>query len=895
MRLAVGSQPLNAPRTAPSDLYDDGAEIQVTVDHTWKNGARAVAVRPRRDGPGMVALQLWVRAGTCAERRDEHGAAHFLEHMLFKSLSRTRGGGDLAAAIEELGGDINAFTSHDETVIYASVPRRYASAGLRALLRHGLQPELDPLEVDRERGVILEEISEYEDDHGSAASDSFLEALFAGSGYGRPILGRREDVRRLSAERLRAFHERVYTGDGLVLVVAGTMDRGEVLECASPFFDGLAPRRVRGGKNLNKVPKGAVRWKRAGGHEAHVRLGWQSPPLAHRDAPTMDVISAILSQGESALLPSRVRRQAKVVSDVFGSVNALRAAGSLMVSAETTPGAELRACDEIAKTVRGLCKEPVGEQVLERAKAQILCAQAYRTETMEGLAHGIGHFVSQYGELEAEKRYFDQIRGVTEDDVQRVAARWIGARAGLALIRSPARRPGRASSWASSLDPSGGRRPRASKVKLVRERGGVFCARLDNGLRVSVLSDARVPVVASTLLWEGGGRTEDPRCTGSLWLATGLLTRGSVHRTGDQLSREVDAMAGDLSGFATRDFAGIRAESMTRYFEPMVERALECVLMPSCPREEFEEERRVLLEELEGQADDTALTVARAALKRAFGAHAYGRTMRGSPRTLGRLDAPMIRAAWLREHPLEHGVLAIAGDISPREAVEKVAALSRRLQTEAAAAGIAVEDEADGALRSAPPWPTNARATVVRSASPQQQAHLRLLYRGVSIHDPRAPAVRILMAVLGDQSGRLFAALREDEGLVYSVGAKSVEALEGGYIAIAASTRHERVSRVRRKIRQVLGDVRQQGISAAELRRATRTLVGEHERGRQRRMRLSIELGMRVASDRPWVEFGQAPRMLRRVTRDDVQQVARALLDPEHAVEVCSRDPRASD
>jgi zinc protease len=151
------------------------------------------------------------------------------------------------------------------------------------------------------------------------------------------------------------------------------------------------------------------------------------------------------------------------------------------------------------------------------------------------------------------------------------------------------------------------------------------------------------------------------------------------------------------------------------------------------------------------------------------------------------------------------------------------------------------------------------------------------------------------MAVLGDQSGRLFAALREDEGLVYSVGAKSVEALEGGYIAIAASTRHERVSRVRRKIRQVLGDVRQQGISAAELRRATRTLVGEHERGRQRRMRLSIELGMRVASDRPWVEFGQAPRMLRRVTRDDVQQVARALLDPEHAVEVCSRDPRASD
>ena len=893
-RLEVGSQPLKTPIKARSDSYDDGAEIQVALDHVWENGARAVAVRPRREGPGMVALQLWIGAGTCAERAGEHGAAHFVEHMLFKPIPSSRGGGDLAAAIEQLGGDVNAFTSHDETVIYASVPRRYANVGLRELLRHVLRPQMEVDEVEREREVILEEISEYEDDHASAASDSFLEGLFIGSEYGRPILGRRDDVRAISAEGLRRFHERVYTGDGVVLVVAGSMTHEDVLACASPFLESLPPRKLKGLKRPSKPAKGAVSWQRAGGHESHLRVGWQTPSLTHKDAPAMDVISAILSQGESALLPSRVRRQAKVVSDVFGSVTALRSAGSLMVSAETTPGAELRACTEIVQTVRGLCRDPVGADVLERAKAQILCAQAYRTETMEGLAHGVGHFVSQYGELEAEGRYFEQIRGVTEEDVRRVAARWIGVEAGLALIRSPNRRPREASAWARELAPVTISRPRVTKVKLVRERGGVSTARLPNGLTVSVLSDARVPVVASTLLWEGGGRMEEQGSAGNLWLASGLLTRGSLHRTGDQLSREIDAMAGELSGFASRDFAGIRAESMSRYFEPMIERALESVLMPSFLREEFEEERRVLLEELEGQADDTAFVVARTALRRAFGTHAYGRGMRGSAKTIMRLDESQIRAAWLRDHRLEDAVLAVAGDISPRDAVDRIAALSQRLQVEGVASAVVANGEPADSQRSALSWPARACSSVVRSTSPQQQAHLRLLFRGVPVQDPRVPALRILMAVLGDQSGRLFAALREDEGLVYSVGAKSVEALEGGYIAIAASARHERISRVRRKIRDVLVDVREHGISEAELRRATRTLVGEHERGRQRRVRLSVELAMRVASGRPWIEYGKVPRTLRMVTKEDVQKVAQALLDPARTVEVRSQDPRAS-
>ena len=145
------------------------------MDHVWENGARAVLVRPPgASALGLVALQVWIGAGTGAERPGERGAAHFVEHLLFKPCRTQHGTLDLAGHIEGLGGDVNAFTSHDETVVYASVPARHSREALEVLLECVLHPTFDQAEIETERGVILEEIAEYEDEHAAAASDVLL-------------------------------------------------------------------------------------------------------------------------------------------------------------------------------------------------------------------------------------------------------------------------------------------------------------------------------------------------------------------------------------------------------------------------------------------------------------------------------------------------------------------------------------------------------------------------------------------------------------------------------------------------------------------------------------------------------------------------------------------------
>ncbi|MCA9706300.1 MAG: ATP-binding cassette domain-containing protein [Myxococcales bacterium] len=193
-------------------------------------------VLPTPGSGGVVALQLWVTGGTAAEGPQEHGCAHLLEHMLFKPHP---GGGDLATDVEGLGGDINAFTSHDETVVHATVPAGREGEAIDALLGPVLAPVLQPSALALEAEVVVEEILQYRDEPASQASQALMEAVYGRHPYARPVLGTIADVRGHHAARLRRFHRRVYAARRAHLVVVGPVDPRAVVARARPFFEAL--------------------------------------------------------------------------------------------------------------------------------------------------------------------------------------------------------------------------------------------------------------------------------------------------------------------------------------------------------------------------------------------------------------------------------------------------------------------------------------------------------------------------------------------------------------------------------------------------------------------------------------------------------------------------------
>ncbi|EDM75262.1 possible Zn-dependent peptidase, partial [Plesiocystis pacifica SIR-1] len=184
---------------------------------------------PARGGRGVACVQLWIHAGAAAERSREHGCAHLFEHMVFKPWVDAEGRShDLASAIEALGGDVNAFTSHDETVFHATLPGDAIEEALAILLPAVTSRPIDPALLDREKQVVIEEIHQYEDDPAARSIQALMADLYGDHPYARPVLGELEELQALTTARLRGWQRRQCRGESLTLVVTGCADPGAV-------------------------------------------------------------------------------------------------------------------------------------------------------------------------------------------------------------------------------------------------------------------------------------------------------------------------------------------------------------------------------------------------------------------------------------------------------------------------------------------------------------------------------------------------------------------------------------------------------------------------------------------------------------------------------------------
>ena len=225
---------------APSDSEDSRSLFRL------ENGLR-VAIQEDHFAP-VVAIQVWVRAGSADETPDVAGAAHVHEHMIFKGTER-RPVGAIAAEVESSGGNINAFTSADHTVYHLVLASRYCRTGLDILADAMHNSSFDPRELEKELQVVMEEWKRGEDSPTSRAATELFRLAYTSHPYGRPVIGFRETIEALDRERVVNFYQRWYHPNNMTLVVVGDVDRraveGDVRELFGPYP--LSPLPARPG------------------------------------------------------------------------------------------------------------------------------------------------------------------------------------------------------------------------------------------------------------------------------------------------------------------------------------------------------------------------------------------------------------------------------------------------------------------------------------------------------------------------------------------------------------------------------------------------------------------------------------------------------------------------
>jgi zinc protease len=422
------------------------------------------------------------------------------------------------------------------------------------------------------------------------------------------------------------------------------------------------------------------------------------------------------------------------------------------------------------------------------------------------------------------------------------------------------------------------RRPRTFD-RPRRDGAGIWRVRHRSGLTIVARPDASVPMAAGWLVWPGGLRVEPARVAGSTSLIAALLNRGTDLRSGDALAQEIEGCAAVLDAFAGHDSVGLQSECLAEHLPLVLARMFECARAPAFAADELDEARRIVLADLEADADDPGHVAYRTMLALLFGKHAYGRDLRGAPTSLARLNHRLLARTWASEYPIGRAVLALAGDLE-LDAVQDVVATALE-QVEVATPESVPRDIV------APSWPSRAlQRTLTRERA---QGQCVIGFPGLRIGDPECAALDVLCSVLGGQAGRLFDALREREGLVYQVGANSSEHVGAGHLVFYAAASQDKLDAARRAIELELARVASEPISVAELDRAKRWLVGQFESSLQRRGRVASRLVFASTYGLGVDYFLRYPERVAEVERAQVLALARRLLDPKRQVTVLVR------
>ncbi len=391
---------------------------------TLPNGMRLVS--EQLAGVRSCAIGVWVDMGSRWEQPDEAGLSHFIEHMLFKGTARLDTHG-IADAINELGGNVNAFTSQEQLCLHARTIDVKGPAALDLLAQLLLDSTFPVAEVRRERGVILEECKMYEDNPEELTLDVFMRNLWPEHPLGRPVIGRRGTIRSFDRERLVEFWRRELRPERIVVVISGAFDAGAMARVIRRRFMPLTARG-RGSRPRQKRPVGAISRQsclRRTIEQSHFCLGTAAPMRRSPERFGFGLMNLILGGGVSSRLFQEIREKRGLAYSIGSFTQYFNDAGSFAVSGGTSPTLLSEVLRITVDEIERICEEDVSERELELARSQVIDSLLLGMENTETRMMRMADAVLTHGRVLGTEEIIKRVNEVDAAAVRASARKYL--------------------------------------------------------------------------------------------------------------------------------------------------------------------------------------------------------------------------------------------------------------------------------------------------------------------------------------------------------------------------------------------------------------------------------------------------------------------------------------
>src|SRR5258708_10296855 len=391
-----------------------GENIEVT---TLSNGVRVVS----ETVPYVqsISIGIWVGVGERDEDRSVRGITHFIEHMLFKGTGK-RDSRQIADEIESRGGNLNAFTDKEYTCYYAKALAEHATIVMDVVNDRLRNCGLDPEELGREKGVVIEEIKRYKDTPEDIVHDLFAQTLWTTHPLGRPVIGTEKTVAALERENLVSYIATHYAADRIVVACSGNVPHLEMVRLAGDYLGDMSGRPyVR--RHRKPHSSGQSKTVRKRTEQVHFCLGTQGYGQTHDDRYPLTIIDAVLGGNMSSRLFQEIREKRGLAYAIGSYTVSYLEGGLFAIYGGTSPDTYQQVLDLVRKEMENVRKKKLTEDEVTKAKTQIRGALVLGLESMSSRMMRMGKSLIYFGKVIPLTDIMNKINAVTHEDIDRVS------------------------------------------------------------------------------------------------------------------------------------------------------------------------------------------------------------------------------------------------------------------------------------------------------------------------------------------------------------------------------------------------------------------------------------------------------------------------------------------
>lgn len=816
----------------------------------------------------VAAIQVWVDVGSIDEKPAEAGYCHFLEHMLFKGTKK-RTTQQIAGAVEGAGGEMNAFTSFEYTVYHITLSNKRWQVASDILADMVFGSTFKPSEFNPEKDVILEEISRSNDSPDRQLYQGLYQMMYGTQGYGRPVIGFPRTVKACTASGLKKFWEKWYSPSLMTVVVCGDVDPLEVEKYAMKTWGSLKRkgkpmrerRRINGFKNkvvlseqahkLRTFPVNSVRWAAA----------VPATDIRDKGLPALDVAGMILGQGDASRLYNRLFRDEHLVSGIHAGVWAPAGTGMFTFEAEVPMEKSQKFREVLLQEIDRFCKEGPTPEELERTKSSLETDRIYSQQTMDGLAHRLGFAKTSLGDLRFDLEYLGQVRDLTCEEIRVAAQTYIQP----ALLREFAMAPvGTAETaiWTGpQTAPSEHRIAPVVKPKV----GGHERILLTNGIELLLFPKEELPLISVNGCAMGGLRAEKKEIAGIGNLIADVWDKAPDGMRSEDFAKLLEERGARISSFSGRNSLGLSGTFLSKDADLMFDKYTKMLFSPAFSEEDFSRSRNQVLEDIRTLEDDLGRLVGKTFTEMLFDDHPYAFPIAGSKESMEKLSRKAITDHFSKLVNSQRIVVSVCGKFHKSKVVSAFEKIRRN----------SVQDYIGGELSVGEV--KGPRFVEIKKG--REQSHLIVGFKGMRVTDADRYDLKVLLTLMGGQSGRLFTEIRDKKGLCYTVAPISFEGIEPGYVGVYIACDPSKKEKALEGIRLELDKLCKKAVSAPELKRSKEFLLGRHHMDLQLNASVASASALSALYSIGFDEHMRWDDLLKKVTASSLQKVARKLFE----------------